>query len=124
MIDPNRVKEIFMDSLFRDGENTDKHVKAEGIMCTVGFHPERIESHRAEVESMLSQLPDDFKTSGGGGMSFLNACMDKEGNHWAEHPTMEKLFQLGIALGKVKYCLPREMWSAFPGGMPYVSILM
>lgn len=118
-----RVNEIFLDCLFRDGEDTSNHVKAEGIMTTVGFHPERLDSHKAEVETMLGELPSEFQMQGGGGMSFLNACVDKHGEQWTgHHPTMEQLFQLGIAIGKVAYIFPKEMWSVLPGGMPYYVI--
>ncbi len=123
MINPERVNTIFMDCLFNDGEDTSNHVKAEGITQNVGFHPERLESHRAEIEEMLDELPDEFKESGGGGISFLNACNDKLGNQWTGlHQRMEQLLQLGIAIGKVKCLIPREMWSALPGGMPYYTV--
>lgn len=36
---------------------------------------------------------------------------------------VEQLVQLGIALGKVKYCLPREAWKNLPGGVPYFMVL-
>jgi hypothetical protein len=35
---------------------------------------------------------------------------------------MEHLFQLGLAAGYVKPLLPREMWAAFPGGVPYYVV--
>ena len=38
------------------------------------------------------------------------------------HQTQEQPVQLGIAIGEVEYRLPREMWSAFPGGMPYFMV--
>lgn len=119
-----KVVAVFNDCMFKDGEDTTNHVNAEGITCTVGFNPQRLESHRKDIEAMLAGLPDDFKVSGGGGMSFLNACFDRNGNQWTGmHQTMEQLFQLGIAIGKVKPCLPREMWSALPGGMPYYYVV-
>ncbi|MEK7645754.1 MAG: hypothetical protein AAB374_01460 [Patescibacteria group bacterium] len=122
-LNPEQVNAVFMDCLFKDGEDTSKHVKAEGITTTVGFHPERLESHKAEIEAMLDELPNEFKKSGGGGWSFLNACNDKHGNQWTGfHQRMEQLFQLGIGIGKVQSQLPREMWLALPGGMPYYII--
>lgn len=120
----DRVETIFMDCLFQDGENMDNHVKAEGVTSIVGFHPARLESHRAEIVAMLDELPDTFRASVGGGWSFLNACQDKHGNQWTGlHQRMEQLFQLGIAIGKVKCCTPREMWPILPGGMPYYVVL-
>jgi len=112
-----------MDCLFKEGEDTSNYVKAEGIMTNVGFHPERLASHKAEVDEMLAELPDEFKKSMGGGWSFLNACNDKNGNQWTDlQKTMEQLVLLGIALGVVKFQLPREVWKALPGGMPYLVI--
>lgn len=122
-LDPQRVTNIFLDCLFKDGEETKDHVVAEGIVQTVGFHPGRLEDHRSEIEALLGELPDEFKASNGGGWSFLNACMDRHGNQWTGlHQVMEQLVQLGIAIGKVEYQLPREAWSALPGGMPYFVI--
>jgi hypothetical protein len=119
----DHVNAVFADCLFKDGEDTSEYIVAEGIVRTVGFHPGRIEEHRQEIHDMLAELPDEFKTSGGGGMSFLNACIDKHGNQWTGlHLTQEQLVQLGIAIGEVEYCLPREAWGAFPGGMPYFMV--
>lgn len=123
VLDPEKVNAIFVDCLFKEGEDTSKHIKAEGVVRNVGFHPERLESHKAEILAMLDELPDEFKKSGGGGMSFLNACNDKHGNQWTGlHQRMEQLFQLGIGVGKVKCLMPREMWSVLPGGMPYYAV--
>jgi hypothetical protein len=120
----DHVKAVFMDCLFKDGEDTSNHVVAEGIVHDVGFHPGRIERHRQEIHDMLAELPNEFKASSeGGGWSFLNACMDRHGNQWADlHLNQEQLVQLGIAIGEVEYCLPREMWGALPGGMPYFTV--
>ena len=124
MIDAKCVETIFIDCLFKEEEDTSKYIKAEGIVTNVGFHPERLEQYRAEVADILNQLPDEFKTSGGGGWSFLNACNDKDGNQWTGlHQRMEQLFLLGIGLGVVKSVLPREFWKDLPGGMPYYVIL-
>jgi len=122
-LNSGKVAEVFMDCLFKDGEDTSNHVKAEGIMTNVGFHPERLEGHKVEIEEMLGELPDEFKKSMGGGWTFLNACNDKNGNLWTgEHRVMEQLILLGIAIGKASFQLPREVWSALPGGMPYLVV--
>jgi len=117
-----RVHEIFLDCLFKDSEDSSNPVKAEGIVTNVGFHPERLASHRADIEALLDELPDAFKKSGGGGWSFLNACDDRHGNQWGQHPDMERLFQLGIAIEKVELLSPREMWPMLPGSMPYYIV--
>lgn len=77
-------------------------------------------SQKDAVRIILDQMPDTFKKSGGGGMSFLELCMDKDGNHWAEHPTMEMLVVLAIGQGQAQYCMPRDFWRVLPGGVPYI----
>ena len=102
----------------------DGMVRAEGIVRTFGFHPGRLEMHKEEIGQMLAELPDVFKVSGGGGMSFLNACQTRDGEVWTGlQQTVDELVVLGIATGQATY-LPeqRELWSAFPGGVPYVQV--
>jgi len=119
----SRVNQIFLDCLPRDGEDTSNHVEAEGIVGVTVFDRDRLNSYQAEIEAMLDELPSKFKKSDGGGMSFLAACEDKDGNLWtSSHRTMEELFQLGIAVGKVKYQPPRWSWPLLPGGMPYYVV--
>jgi hypothetical protein len=122
MITSNRVNEIFMDCLFKEDEDHTNHILVKAIMSDIGFHPQRLESHRKDVEELLDDLPVSFKQSSGGGMSFLNACVDKNGTQWGEHRNMEQLFALGMGLGIVEECAPRKMWSILPGGMPYYVI--
>lgn len=121
-LDSKVVHDIFLDCLFKEGEDTSTAVIVEGILDRFGFHPERLQSHKLTVAGMLDELPDEFKAHKGGGMSFLNACVDKHGNHWAEHVTMDQLFCLGMALDLVKCLLPRQVWAVFPGGMPYYAV--
>jgi hypothetical protein len=122
-LDPRRVTEIFTDCLFRDDEDTTDHVVAEGIQGKFGFHPGRLEGHRNEIEALLGELPDEFMQSGGGGMTFLNACMDKHGTQWTGlHSVMDQFFVLGLAIGEVEYVWPRHLWGALPGGMPYLLV--
>jgi hypothetical protein len=123
VLNAERVQKVFLACLFKDGEDHGKYVPVPGITTNVGFHPGRIEEHKAEIAEMLGELPDEFKESGGGGMSFLNACNDKHGNQWTGmHRAMEQLFQLGLAAGKAACLMPREMWGALPGGMPYYVV--
>lgn len=118
------VEQVFMDCLYKDGEDTAGHIKVEGIQSTIGFHPERLTKHKENVQAMLQDLPDNFHKDKGGGWSFLNACDDKNGKQWTDlHQRMEQLFQLGIALKLAKWQMPRALWATLPGGMPYVVIL-
>jgi hypothetical protein len=123
------VKMVVMDVLFRDDEvqdgsprNLDDLVMVEGLVNKFGLHKGRLESHRQDVADMLRGLPDGFRKSGGGGMSFLDACVDREGVQWGEHRDIDSLFVLGMGLGLAKYCAPREMWKVLPGGVPYMVV--
>lgn len=72
---------------------------------------------------MLNELPMNFMQSGGQGWSFLNMCVDKNGNQWTgSHEIVDKLVCLGIASGYANFVLPRGMWKILPGGMPYIAI--
>jgi hypothetical protein len=116
------VEAVFMVCLYQDGEDTTNHVKAVGVMNNVGFDPVRLESHRGEIVELLNLLPEAFHEKTGGGMTFLNACVDREGHQWGEHINVEQLMLLGLAIKRVRYCLPKELWSALPGGMPYFMV--
>lgn len=138
LIDANRVTEILKDCLFRDDEtdrifelikkeeNPEEYIVVDGITNKFGFHPERIAQYEDEITEMLMNLPTEFHTMelhGGGGWSFLNACNDRNGEQWTGlHKTMDELFCLGQAIGKVKAHLPRSAWSALPGGVPYYVV--
>ena len=116
------VHDVIMDCLFtseeaKNDEMNKTAVIAEGIMTTMGFHPERLARRREDIGSMLDQLPDPFKVDRGGGWSFLNACDRADGVQWTDfHQTMDHLFLLGIATKQAKWL------SSFPGGMPYVVV--
>lgn len=116
------VSSVFNDCLFNDGEDSTSHVVGEAVKMKVGFHPERLEAHRTEIEAMLNQLPDQFKAGMGDGYSFLEACVTASGEHWGEHSNIDQLLSLGNAIGKATFLMPRDTWNIFPGGMPYFVI--
>lgn len=126
LINSQRVEEIFLDCLFKDGEPTDKHVLAEGLTCTVGFHPQRLEDHKEEVKQILNNLPGPFfpvEQGGGGGWAFSNVVLDKNETQWTDFQLRaEQLLQLGIGMKMVMCLAPREMWSILPNGMPYYLV--
>lgn len=117
------VEEIFIDCLFRDGEPTQPRVMADGIRMKVGFHPERLNSHRESIGALLAQLPPDFMRNKGGGSSFLCACITKDEKHWGEHANVEQLLVLGLATKQVEYIFGKEIWPSLPGGMPYFEVI-
>lgn len=121
-LNATNVHDTFMKCLFVENEDTTNHVAAKGIVTHVGFHPERLKENTQNILDMLDELPDDFKANVGGGMSFLSLGVTKEDVYWGEHQTMDQLVCLGLAINKLEYCLPRELWSALPGGVPYIVI--
>lgn len=123
------LNDIFMDCLFKEeelpqnGGTPEGAILVEGITQKFGFHPGRLREHGPEIAAMLLELPDTFMKTKGGGWSFLNACMNKNGEQWtAFHPKVQELFCLGLALDICSYTLPREMWKVLPGGMPYLVV--
>jgi hypothetical protein len=130
VIDAKRLDEIFKDCLFTDEEMATMKPEqvsgvatiVEGVISKFGFMPERLEKHRAEIESIVEKLPDIFWSDRGGGASFLQACIDRFGHHWGEHRNVEQLMALGTAIGRIELPLPRELWSSLPGEMPYLIV--
>lgn len=118
-----RVNATFMACLFQDGEPKENAVLVRGVIHRFGFHPGRIAEHKEAIRGYLNLMPLEFHstaTGGKGGWSFLNLCAGRDGEQWAEHPTMEMLVGLAIASGLGQHCAPEELWPALPGGMPYV----
>jgi hypothetical protein len=101
-------------------------LEVEGIVHTARFDRTKVLARQRDIALLLDELPIEFKSQeqgGGDGHSFLNACNDRNGNQWTGfHLTMEQLFLLGIATGQAEWCLPRELWEVFPGGMPYIKV--
>lgn len=124
----DKVHDLFMSLLYTadevaGGPPTD-FVPVEGITKKIGFHPGRLEAARDKIKGMLDELPDEFKQSGGGGMSFLNMCMDRHGNQWTGfHAIQEELCLMGMGHGLITFPLDRGMWSVLPGGVPYVMYM-
>jgi hypothetical protein len=117
VLTPDHVYRIFQEC------QTDTGIEIRGIVNAAIFNPAAIASHQDEIRDLVAELPDEFRRSGGGGWSFLNACFDRHGQQWTgEHRTMEMLFMLGIAAGVVTEQLPRELWVQLPGGMPYYCV--
>lgn len=116
------VHKTLSSCFFKDNEDQTGAIIVEGIMSKFGFHPERLAQNKQNIGEMLTDLGDSFHEDKGGGMSFLNACMTKDGEHWGEHSSMEALFVLGVATNQAKSVLPRNMWNLLPGGMPYFVV--
>ena len=121
----NKVRKLVMYCLFNEDElengepkDPSKILEVHGIIIHVGLHKDRVEEKKPEIKTLLEELPPEFKE----GWSFLNACNDKNGRQWGEHRSMDELFSLGTAVGYVQCLMPRDLWSALPGGMPYYMV--
>ena len=127
MLNSETVEKIFNECLFREEEIVNgkpivEPVAVEGIMNKFGFHPGRIKASAREIKELLNELPKEF--SDGGGWTFLNMCTTKDGQLWTGlHQTCEQLMALGMAIGKVRYTMPKEFWAIMPGGVPYITVL-
>lgn len=103
------------------GENQaiEKSTCVTGISANYAFNSERLASSKNDIKLMLEQLPCVFAD----GMSFLNACDNKDGEMWTgSQKVMEEIFVLGMAAGFVKECFSRDMWPMLPGGVPYYIV--
>lgn len=120
------LDECLLDTI--DGQKTTKMIIVAGILNTYAFDADRIEAHVPAIKEMLDQLPDTFRQAlpedpdAGGGWSFLNLCMRKDGVQWTGlHWVQEMLMCLGAAAGWV-YITDKRLWDLFYGGMPYVTV--
>lgn len=102
------------------GEVPPGAVLIEGIVNNFGLHPERLMNEAENIRQILLKVVnDEYKTPDGA--SFLGLCVDREGNQWAEHPTMEALCGLAMGLRWATCVMPREFWIVLPGGVPYYA---
>lgn len=124
-LNPTHVEQVF-NACLANGAKSHPTITVVGIAHTAHFAQDKLTAHHEEIAGMLAQLPNQFVShdaGGGGGWSFLNACMDRDARQWTGlHLTIEKLVLLGIGTGQVEWCLPREMWKVLPGEMPYFVV--
>lgn len=112
---------LFKSEEIIDGQAPADAVFVDGISAKLGFHSGRLAEKREEIRGLLNEMSPEFHTKGGGGMTFLNLCNDKNGDQWTGfHRSMQLNIPLGMGVGMARYCLPRELWTALPGSMPYV----
>lgn len=114
------VHDIFKKCLSNDSVET-KIV--DGVLTKASFCVKKLEDNKSNISDMINDLPDNFKNDLGGGWSFLNMCEDNKGVQWTDfHATVDELICLGIAIDKMAYLMPRELWEVLPGGMPYLVV--
>jgi len=119
------VNSLMMACLYSDNEVTvgkppPDAILVEGVIGRYGFDPKRVSANKEKIVELTKELPETFDINIGGGWSFLNMPMDKDGRQWGEQYNAEHLLCLAIAAGVGGYSLPREMWAILPGNVPYV----
>ncbi len=115
----SQVSLAFMKCLFREGEDTTNNVQVEGPTNIFHLHPERLEEQRELVKACLAELPPIFKE----GYSSMKLCKNKDGDHWTgNQKNCQELVIMAVGLNLMSYCTPRDVWSAMPGGVPYVIV--
>lgn len=121
MISAKRVREIFMDCLYKTApEEMTPCIGVYDMLDKIAFIPEKIEEHRNEIFQLLQELPETFFEDIGGGWSFTQLPFTKDGTQWGEQTNGKELMDLGLATGYMQYLFPIEIWRALPGGVPYV----
>jgi len=99
--------------------NTNESIEVEGFKNTFTFNQKMLQQERHNIEEMLSQLPEEFKD----GWSFWELYRTRDGHNWTTTARlMEALMVLGIAINKLSYVLPKNLWWSLPGGAPYLVI--
>src|SRR6478735_6010944 len=110
------VEHIFKRCLLNDDEKNLEHIYEHGVKIEVYFKTSELKKYRQRITEMISQLPETFLQHKGGGWSFLNLCLNKDGQQWTDsHEVCDMLVCLGLAIDKIAFCLHRDMWSIFPG---------
>lgn len=125
MIDAKRVREIFVDSLLPTNHTDDtKCISVYAITNVFCLDPEKVEKHRAEIYSLMEELPNEFweEPIGQGGFSFIRLPSTKENEQWGEQMNAQELMVLGLASGYMQYLFGPKLWKFLPGAVPFVVI--
>lgn len=97
-------------------------IKVEGIMQSYGFSRATLAEYRAQIIDMIAQLDPSFMKDKGGGWTFLNMIVGADHQLWTgEQRIAELLCCLAIGLDYASWLMPRDLWSSFPGGVPYIA---
>jgi len=118
------IGKIFKDCVVPRSSGNFMVVYAPGITGTrvVHFDLIKLEDYRAEIISLVNQLPAEFKTDAGA--SFNGTHRNHRGDVWCrDESDREKLVQLGIALRIIELIEPRELWAYLPRKRPSIRIV-
>ena len=82
--EPMRLTSDNVEAVFKDCLANDKTFVVKGVNMSVAFDTQKVEAHKEDIIAMLSQTPTEFHISGGGGWTFINLCIDINGNQWTD----------------------------------------
>lgn len=112
------VAQVFEECLASSGQGR----IVQGVMHSVAFDEVVLDKNHKLITQMLDQLPRNFQEQEGGG-HFMSACNDVNGELWTDsHMRIETLLLLGLAIGRIDFCLPRELWHIMPYNLPYFRV--
>lgn len=123
-----KLEELMSECLYTEEELSEHTgvppgaIKITGLVRNFALHPLRTKERKPRLDEMLKELPNQF--SDGGGWTFLNMPTREGGEQWGEQHHAEALMVLGLAVGSIKYCMPREFWSSLPGSVPYIQVVI
>jgi len=118
MISAERVDAIFKDCLTKKS-NIDVPIEIKGLSNNYILNSHAVEMHSNEIKRMI----DELRVCTGSSFSFFELSATRDGTQWTRHhQKVEKLMVLGLAINRLKYESPREMWPSNPGGLPFVVI--
>jgi len=119
----NNVISIFDNCLSNKYTKKENILNVKSVNFNIKFDLEKILKNTNDINSMINELPNNFKENIGGGWSFLNIIINNKGEIWtSEHIIADKLVSLGLATNKLSFLLEKDVWKILPGGMPYIII--
>lgn len=106
MLVPERVEAIYLECLYRYGSSTRKIITViSPIDLHVLLHPERVYSHKDEIESMLEMLPSIL----GWGAPISEARRTCTGEVWTMNmDVVNMVIVLGVAIDRVWLSRPSD----------------
>lgn len=112
-------------ALMENGTPPEDGLVVETVMATVMLNKDRVAEHVDDISVMLDQLPDIFKEGSGEGGSVVLAHQTADGEDWTHEldGRIDMLLALGLSVGKVKFVLPRDLWSVLPDSYPFFVVL-
>jgi hypothetical protein len=118
-----------MDCLFNEDDpkrtvvkSPSTYTEGNGVHLELGFFPDKLEEHKAEIISILKNLDESFFMSNGSGMSFLNFRQDRNGILWGSRTEADELLCLANALKIASFSADKKTWESLPGEVPFIIV--